>query len=112
MFLPHQPQPMSAVRYLAGLVCPMIYGALARKSPVDLRKVRRFMSFVSKIDGDQITAGVSAIDQTIRQDGSSPGLAAENLGAGGGLEAVGRDGCDHQLTAGGEGDDLAVGDDD
>src|SRR5438477_214197 len=83
--------PMRAVRYLAGS-WPRMNGACARRIPaaVDLRKARRFMvSLFAKIDRNDITARVSAIDQTVRQNGGGPGFAAENLRARSRLERFG-----------------------
>ena len=70
------------------------------------------MLFFTEIDRDQVPAGIPAIDQTVGENGSRPGFAAEDLSAGCEFEAFGRDGRDHQFPARGEGDDLSIGDDD
>ncbi len=50
---------------MAPWFCPKIYGAPARKRPVDFRKARRFMSFLAEVDGDETAVGSAAIGDSV-----------------------------------------------
>src|SRR5690349_16752731 len=99
MFLPHHPQPMSAVRCLAAVSWPRMYGALANERAVVWRKARRFMLFFAQVESDYIAAGVPAIHQSVGEDRRGPAFAIEHLCAGGWFEPLGGNGGDREFAS-------------
>src|SRR5262245_61921114 len=117
MFIPHQPQPSRAVRYLRP-AWASTYGPRPRTrgaAPAAARNWRRFTVVVPRsllllrphVHAHQFAVGAAAVDAPVGQDRRRPALAVQHVRPRRRPELLRRSRGDHQLAALAEDDELA-----